>query len=501
MGRNPELLGSDAVAHVVRHTGVSFVPGSDVVHFWIRGADADLLRRRWTELLTARGLTGELTLRDAGDGALHGYAETFLFLALFLLRGVIEPRREPGDVLDAELIAKLEQSALDAYGYSTSYRWHYRIAAFRRWVAIPVPLGGRPSLFIGSGRYSRLLIMNVDQSASAPLAWMSIDKAYGRDIFVSHGFPVAPGAVAATASEVAARARELGFPVALKKSDASADSDGVILGLETESACIDAAGKLLAAGQKLIVERMVQGVELRLHFIHGRLFRILRSEPLCVTGDGVATLADLLSRDHPNYFSTVSRTEHYRRRLALQFFRLGVREFSDLSRMVPRKGEIVRVSSATGARMTRLGPDALHPADRRALEDFLARYGSPGAGVDLILPSLGARLDSGGAILEMNIPCGFGYLGDDAPRAADLELLETARRSPGFVAAGGRVPLELAVPDEFPPGSTARASLVSRFSKRRKGARIASLAIHRLASHSYQRHSLRVAGLCRRSGD
>jgi hypothetical protein len=226
---------------------------------------------------------------------------------------------------------------------------------------------------------------------------------------------------------------------------------------------------------------MVEGIELRLHFVNGRLFRILKSEPLTVTGDGATSLSSLLTREHAGYFSTMSRSQHHRRRLIFQLYRLGVREFSDLSRVTPRAGEVVRVSAAAGGTsMARLEPDVIHPADRAALEEFLARYGAPSAGIDIMLPQPGRKLDEGGAILEMNIPCGFGYLGKEAPHAADLEVLETARRSPGFIAAGSRVPLELAVDDEFPPGSTKRADLVERFSKRlskrRNGIRVASLS-------------------------
>jgi len=66
--------------------------------------------------------------------------------------------------------------------------------------------------------------------------------------------------------------------------------------------------ELLTAGQMLIVERMVPGIELRLHFIQGKLFRILRSEPLRVTGDGIKSVAGLLESEHPNYFRTMSGT-------------------------------------------------------------------------------------------------------------------------------------------------------------------------------------------------
>ena len=466
-----------ATARIVRHPGVSFTPGTGLVHFWIQGAEGDLIRRRWKALLGSKGLAGELTLDELGGGAIHGCSPTYLFLPRHLVSEVIAASWEAGDPRDLELLEQLELHSLDCHAYAGSYQWHYRIAEYRRWVAMPLLLGSQPALFLGTGRFSRLLTMNVDQSTSAALGLMGVDKAYCRSLLVSHGLPVAPGSTASTASGAAARARELGFPVALKKSQGSGNSAGVILGLESERECWEAAECLLAGGQTLVVERMVEGVELRLHFVRGRLFRILRSEPLTVTGDGVTSLAGLLQRQHPDYFHTMSATEHHRRRLVLQVFRLGVREFSDLSRVVPRAAEVVRVSAAAGgASMARLEPDAITPADRNALEGFLSRYGSPSAGVDLILPRLGASFEEGAAILEMNVPCGAGYLGDEAPHAADLEVLETARGCKGFIAAGGRVPLELAASDEFPSGSEQRAALASQFQNQHPGARIASLS-------------------------
>jgi len=467
---------------IAMHHGVSFTPGTNVVHFWIASADEGLLRRRWNSLLGEYGLAGPLTLRPWKQSGIHGCASAFIFLPVALVQGVIagsyrDHGWEPRGARDAELISQLELSALDCSAHSRSYEWHYRIAQFRRWVAMPLQLGRSPSLFLGTGRYSRLLIMNVDQSAGAPLSFVGSDKSYCRNFLTAHGFPVAPGATAFTPSEAVARAREIGFPVALKKSQASGNSEGVILGIDNERDCTDAAQELLAGSQILLIEKMIEGIELRLHFIHGRLFRILRSEALTVTGDGSTTLENLLREKAPAYFETMSRTEHHRRRLVLQVYRLGVRQFSDLAIVTPAAGQAVRVSAAAGGpHMARMEIDAIHPDDLRALESMFARYGSPGAGVDLIIPRLGARLNEGGAILEMNIPCGFGYLGDEAARAADREVLEAVRRSPGFIASGSRVPLEIAASEDFPEGSDARAALIDRFSRRHKGARIASLS-------------------------
>ncbi len=467
-------------AWIARHDGVSFMPGTGLVHFRIAGADEGLLRRRWEKHLTVRGLAGEVWLEHQGEGVIHGCAGTYVFLPGFRIRSVIESEWEPDDARDKELSEQLELLAFDAHAYSKSYGLHYRIAQIRRWVAMPCLMGRQPALYIGTGRFSRLLTMNVDQSVAAPIIFAGSDKLVCRSFLASQGFPLAPGAAASSPSEAVARAREIGFPVALKKSGVSGNSEGVILGIATERDCADAAAELLAGGQMLIVEKMIEGVELRVHFVNGRVFRILRSVALSVTGDGTTSLAGLLRREVPTHFQAMSTTVFHRRRLILQVFRLGVREWADLERVIPAAGERVRVSAAAGgANMEKLEADALHPDDRAALEALFARYGSPSAGVDVMLRAPGARLNEGGAIIEINVPCGFGYLGNEAARAADLELLEAARRSPGFLAAGGSVPLEIAVADDFPAGSQARAKLAERFSKRHKGTRVATLTRER----------------------
>lgn len=68
---------------IAKHDGVSFVPGTGLVHFRLPGADEDLLRRRWTKHLSARGLAGELTLGHEGEGVTHGCAGAYVFLQNF----------------------------------------------------------------------------------------------------------------------------------------------------------------------------------------------------------------------------------------------------------------------------------------------------------------------------------------------------------------------------------------------------------------------------------
>ena len=96
--------------------------------------------------------------------------------------------------------------------------------------------------------------------------------------------------------------------------------------------------------------------------------------------------------------------------------------------------------------MKRCSLSSIHREDRTRFEDLFQAQGSPSCGVDLILSKAGARLSDGGAVLELNAPCGVGYL-DSLPRFARDELLAMASRKKGFLRAKGRVPIGLVAPD------------------------------------------------------
>jgi len=160
-----------------------------------------------------------------------------------------------------------------------------------------------------------------------------------------------------------------------------------------------------------------------------------------------------------------------RRRLVLLLWNVGVREINDLERVIPKAGQVVRVTTATRGNMQPLEFDAIHPEDRRALEDLFQRYGSPSGGVDVIVREKGARFSDGGGVLEVNVPSGFAYMslsGTHGPqvaaRAVDVELLHQAKSAGrDFLSSGGRVPVWLASTSNFPADSALHRDLLKNF--------------------------------------
>jgi cyanophycin synthetase len=324
---------------------------------------------------------------------------------------------------------------------------HLREAQRRGWVVQSLRLGFYPALLLGAGRHAHLLVMNVPAHVSAPLTLAGINKGTARDLLAAYGLPVAAGAVASSPSAALRAARRIGGPVVIKRL-VGGNSDGVIVGVSQTRDVTSAAAMLLAGNQAVLVESAVTGVELRLHFLSGKLHRAFRADPYWVTGDGHRSLTDLVGERYPRYLRVMSSSGAHRRRLVMCLWPLGVRTIADVDRVVPALGHVVRISAATGAGMERVeAADFIPKRDIARIERFLTHHGSPSCGVDVIVRTPGAPFDEGGVILELNIPCGFGYL-DDPKRAVAADLRAAIAGDAGFRRDKGRVPVWLVMEEE-----------------------------------------------------
>lgn len=428
----------EALTH---HAGVSFNGGPGHVHLRAANADSRMLRSAWETVVLRAGLGGPLRLRKIGGGVLEGWSALYPFLPLETLSAALDAVCA-GRPLSRSLMSDIALHGTDARMYNASYGMHARAASRRGWVVQPLRLGAYPAVLLGTGRHSWLLVMNMPATASAALALAGTNKATGRDLLASHGLPVPAGALAGSSDAAVRVARRLGGPVVLKRL-VGGNSDGVIVGVSEPRDIRSAASTLLAGSHAILVESLVEGTELRLHFLSGRLHRAFRAEPFTVTGDGRRSLAQLIGARYPRYLHTMSASTPHRRRLVLCLWALGVRTFSDLHRTVPARRRVVRVSPASGSQMERVAVTEFIPArDISRIERFLAHHGAPSCGVDMVIHTAGAPLDEGGVILEMNVPCGFAYL-DDPRRAVAADLETAIAGDPTFRRDKGRIPVWL----------------------------------------------------------
>jgi hypothetical protein len=449
------------LAELTRHVGYSSVPGIDLFHLFLEtdaGAtfgesEREALKVRWEERLVRRRLAEPLAFAEDRGGKIHAYATVHPFLHRQVIDEVVT------GAVGTEVDERLATQQHGAFFYRNAYGLYHRIARYRGWVSFPVLLGNYTALFLGIGRHCRLVTMNVDESVSAVVAFAGVSKAFCREVLKAHGIPVAPGDVATSVEDAVSIAERLGGDVALK-TFRGGNSEGVVLGVRG-AACRDAAERLFAKEDEILVERMIAGRELRLHFIGGALHEVRGADAPTVVGDGVTPLAELIRKRLPRYAEIALSNPYQRKRIVLQLFRWGVRDIDDLARVVLPEGVEARVAAATGHGMSVLPIETLDAFDRAKLESFLQRYGASSAGVDVLVDASGKLL----AVIEINAPSGFAYL-EDAPRAADTELLAFVRRDPTFIADDGKVPVWIGAPKER--RDAVSAAFAARFPKGRE---------------------------------
>ncbi len=445
---------------LARHSGASFVCGLDQLHIWVDGSEPDLIST-WNHYLVNNRIAKPLTIRSNSNGRIHAHASCYPFLPMRLLHQVIE-QSATANTVDRTLEYELSDHAYDADVMDNTYAIHRRLALEQGWPAWPLMLGRMQSLILGAGRQHCLIPMNLAPSATALIGIAGMNKAVGRDLLSAYNIPVAAGGLAMTRELAVSVAERVGWPVVLKRL-VGGNSDGVILNVSGTDDCRQAAAELLEGGGAILVEKKVPGIELRVHFVAGRIQQIVLRVPSILTSDGKLSLRQIIEQKRPNYFKLADGSAYFQKQLVYRLWELGVRTFSDIDRIVPPSGRRIPMGkefhrfrdAATEAR-------SLQPSDRRRIETFLAACGKPSGALDIILPHSGTPLAEGGAVLEINVPSGMWYL-DGIEKIVRRELIAWTSHLPEFRRRSGRIPFWIAAGS---PSRAARLRQLQRSFKR-----------------------------------
>jgi hypothetical protein len=427
---------------ITHHHGASFCAGADLVHLLVECADAVTLERAWDKYLVASNIAGPLAIRAESVGLLSAHAECYAFLPARIIEQVVAQSSSQSEN-DAALLSELTDYSYDAGMISATYAMHRRLALQRGWPVWPLMLGRYASLLLGAGQLHSVVPANLSPTTSALLGIASQDKSIGRDLLAAYSLPVAPGGLAATPEIAVFHARRIGWPVVLKRLSGG-NSDGVILNIRAEEECRDAARELIAGGSAILVEKKIKGIELRVHFVAGRIEQILIRIPQNPACDGASPLRQILEKARPGYLDMAVSSMYFRRQLVYRLWDLGVRTYEDIDRIIPPDGSLLQLGKEFHRfRDAQTEGRALHPSDRERIEEFLAACGKPSGALDLIVSKIGAPLSDGGAVLEVNVPSGMWYL-DNREKVAERELDAWTSHIPGFSRSKGRVPFRIA---------------------------------------------------------
>ncbi len=223
--------------------------------------------------------------------------------------------------------------------------------------------------------------------------------------------PVPPGTCVRSVDPALQFAQAQGWPVVIKPADLDGGL-GVVPGIRDEAGlrrAFDAAARLSDGG--VVVERHVDGADHRLLVVDGRLWAAARRTPAGVSGDGSATVAELVERVNRD----PQRGRHKRSMLvALELDEEGrscLAEQGLDAQSVPQAGRFVHLRRIANIGSGGTAEDVMglvHP-DNRALAERAARLiGLDIAGIDFLCPDISRSwLEVGGAICEVNAQPGF----------------------------------------------------------------------------------------------
>jgi D-alanine-D-alanine ligase-like ATP-grasp enzyme len=200
-------------------------------------------------------------------------------------------------------------------------------------------------------------------------------------------------------------------PCVVKPAD-SAGGSGATSGVRTPRALRRASLRAARISAKIVIEAQIPGDLYRLLFLEGELVDAVRRLPPRVTGDGRATIAELVAAENQWRVraGTAERTGLLRLDLdsvlTLEHVGLGVRS-------VPAAGERLAVKSVVNQNSAEDNASVRDEVGKALVADAEAAVRAVGvrlAGVDLITPDPSVRLsEAGGAILEVNGGPGLHY--------------------------------------------------------------------------------------------
>jgi cyanophycin synthetase len=277
-----------------------------------------------------------------------------------------------------------------------------RAAHARDIPTIPLP-GGVVQFGYGAG--ARLFRSTMTDATSAIGAHLSRDKRYANRILAMAGLPVAEQRPVGSLEEAERVAAELGYPVVLKPADLD-QGVGVFAGIESVEELRHAHAGAARASSAIVLERFVPGTDYRVNMLDGEVETVVARIPASVTGDGAATIRQLVDRENENP-----------RRGTKRFSQLKIITIdADMERYlarsgltpdsVPERGRTVRLRGnanvSTGG-VTEGATEAIHPANAELCRRVARLLNLDIAGIDLICPDISRPIaETGGVVCEVN---------------------------------------------------------------------------------------------------
>ena len=257
---------------------------------------------------------------------------------------------------------------------------------------------------------SRTRISNYVVAADDPVTLrMAGDKTLCHRLASEAGAEVPEHLLFDLANVEAARTRvaEDAGPWVIKPAVGSSSALGVTVGI-TRASQVEAAAALASlCSAKLMLERMVPGESCRLLYLDGELISAVRRRGIRVTGDGVATVRELMARSGCEALATDPVCGMHLRAQTLELSSIPAR-----GRTVVLNGSPANAGNQRELRTIYDEPISglVHPKTAETMSRVVRALGSRLAGVDIITTDVSVPLAvTGGAFLELNTTPGIHH--------------------------------------------------------------------------------------------
>jgi cyanophycin synthetase len=282
-------------------------------------------------------------------------------------------------------------------------------AAERRGIPARRLTSGSLVQFGMGSRMRRIWASETDRTSAVGEA-IAQDKDLTKSLLSAIGVPVPEGQVCVTAEQAWAAAQAIGLPVAIKPRKGN-QGKGVSTSLSTKEAVVTAFEIAVGHDGETIVERHLNGADHRLLVIGERLVAAARREPPSVTGDGRATISELVAKENQN---PLRGDDHSTSLSKLRLDAIGLEHLSEQGLSADSVLSVgQRVSLRRNANLSTGGSatdvtDTVHPEVAARAIEAARMVGLDVAGIDIVATRIDQPLEvTRGAIVEVNAAPGL----------------------------------------------------------------------------------------------
>ncbi len=263
---------------------------------------------------------------------------------------------------------------------------------------------------LGHGVNQRRIQATMTDATSAIGVEIADDKMRTKEILDRAGVPIPKGENVEDLDEALETADDIGYPVVVKPLVGN-HGKGITVNVKNEDDLKVAFEQAKRFRDTIVVERYLPGSDHRVLVIDGKFVAAARRDPASVTGDGEATVQQLVDRlnedpqrgyGHEKVLTKV-KIDPMTERLLSQMGK-------DLDTVLP-EGEVLVLKST--ANLSQGGTstdvtDEVHPFVRHMVERIATIIDIDVMGIDIIAPHLREPLETtGGGVVEVNAAPGF----------------------------------------------------------------------------------------------